>query len=50
MRSLLSNIPDLVWSKDLDGVYLACNEMFERLYNSKESEIIGKSDFDFVSH
>lgn len=48
LQSLLKNIPDLVWLKDLDGVYLACNEMFERLYNAKESEIIGKDDFDFV--
>ncbi|MFA6197469.1 MAG: EAL domain-containing protein [Sulfurimonas sp.] len=48
LHTLINTIPDLIWLKDTNGVYLACNEMFERLYNAKESEIIGKNDFDFV--
>jgi diguanylate cyclase (GGDEF)-like protein/PAS domain S-box-containing protein len=48
LRTLLDNIPDLVFSKDLEGTYLACNSVFERFFGAKESEIIGKSDFDFV--
>ncbi|MFH0709736.1 MAG: EAL domain-containing protein [Pseudomonadota bacterium] len=48
LHTLINTIPDLVWVKDMAGVYLACNEMFERLYNAKELEIIGKTDFDFV--
>jgi diguanylate cyclase (GGDEF)-like protein/PAS domain S-box-containing protein len=48
LRSLFQTIPDLIWLKDIDGTYLACNVMFERLYNAKESEIVGKNDFDFV--
>ncbi|MDD5052197.1 MAG: EAL domain-containing protein [Sulfuricurvum sp.] len=48
LRTLLDNIPDLVFSKDLDGTYLACNTTFERFFGAKESEIVGKSDFDFV--
>ncbi|MFA6137738.1 MAG: EAL domain-containing protein [Sulfurimonas sp.] len=47
-HTLINTIPDLIWLKDTNGVYLACNEMFERFFNAKESEIIGKSDFDFV--
>ena len=30
LRTLVETIPDLVWLKDLQGVYLACNPMFER--------------------
>jgi PAS domain-containing protein len=31
LRSLLDTIPDLVWLKDPDGVYLACNPPFGQL-------------------
>ncbi|HLD22928.1 MAG TPA: EAL domain-containing protein [Sulfuricurvum sp.] len=48
LRTLLDNIPDLIFSKDLDGVYLACNTMFERFFGAKEAAIVGKTDFDFV--
>jgi diguanylate cyclase (GGDEF)-like protein/PAS domain S-box-containing protein len=47
-HSLVSAMPDLVWLKDPDGVYLACNPPFERLYGAKEADILGKTDFDFV--
>jgi diguanylate cyclase (GGDEF)-like protein/PAS domain S-box-containing protein len=48
LRTLFEALPDLIWLKDREGIYLACNPMFERLYNAKESDIVGKSDFDFV--
>jgi PAS domain S-box-containing protein len=48
LRSLFNTIPDLVWLKDARGVYLACNESFERYMNRSESEIIGKTDFDLL--
>ncbi len=48
LRTLVSTIPDLVWMKDPDGVYLICNPRFEELYGAKEADIIGKSDYDFV--
>jgi PAS domain S-box-containing protein len=48
LHSLLSTIPDMVWIKDLDGVFLACNPAFERFFGAPESEIIGMTDFDFV--
>ena len=47
-RALLQTIPDLVWLKNQDGVFLACNAIFERLYGAKEQDIIGKTDYDFV--
>ncbi len=48
LRILVNAIPDLIWLKDPDGVYLSCNPMFERFFGAKESEIIGKTDYDFV--
>lgn len=47
-RILINTIPDLIWLKDADGVYLSCNMMFERFFGAKESEIVGKTDYDFV--
>ncbi|MDW7732777.1 MAG: PAS domain S-box protein [Methanolobus sp.] len=48
LRTLVDTIPDLVWLKDKDGVYLTCNPKFERFFGARESEIIGKTDYDFV--
>ncbi len=48
LRALINTIPDLVWAKDPDGVYQACNPMFERFFGASEAEIIGKTDYDFV--
>lgn len=48
MQALIKAIPDMLWLKDADGVFLACNKMFERLYNTKEADILGKTDYDFV--
>jgi diguanylate cyclase (GGDEF)-like protein/PAS domain S-box-containing protein len=48
LRTLVRSIPDLVWLKDPDGVYLACNPTFERLYGQPASRIIGRTDHDFV--
>lgn len=48
LRTLLRTVPDLVWLKDKDGIFLFCNSKFERLFGAKEKEIIGKTDYDFV--
>jgi PAS domain S-box-containing protein len=50
LRTLVDTIPDLVWLKDTDGVYLACNPVFERFFGAREADIVGKTDYDFVSH
>ena len=49
LRTLVQTIPDLVWLKDVNGVYLSGNHMFERMYGEKEANIIGKTDYDFVN-
>lgn len=48
LRSIVEQIPDLIWVKDPDGIYLACNPRFEHLYGAKADEIVGKRDADFV--
>jgi PAS domain S-box-containing protein len=48
LRTLVHTLPDLVWLKDRNGVFLSCNSMFERLYNAPEAAIVGKTDYDFV--
>ena len=49
LRTLVQAIPDLIWLKNPDGVYLDCNPQFERLYGAAKKDIIGKTDFDFVT-
>lgn len=48
LHTLLNTIPDLVWLKDMEGVYLACNRKVERLFGASEQLIIGKTDYDFL--
>ncbi len=48
LRTLVNTIPDLVWLKDREGVYLSCNSTFERFFGAKEADIVGKTDYDFV--
>ncbi|MDD5390206.1 MAG: PAS domain S-box protein [Gallionellaceae bacterium] len=48
LRALIDTIPDLVWLKDPEGIYLFCNTVFERLYGARQADIVGKTDYDFV--
>ncbi len=48
LRTIIQTIPDLVWLKDPEGIYLGCNPRFEQLYGASEAQIMGKSDYDFV--
>uniref|UniRef100_UPI004047D15B PAS domain S-box protein n=1 Tax=Aliarcobacter sp. TaxID=2321116 RepID=UPI004047D15B len=50
LKTLINAIPDLVWVKDINGAYLACNSRFEQLYGHKEEEILTKTDYDFVDY
>ncbi len=47
-RALLRAVPDPVWVKDTEGVFIACNGSFERLVDTEEKNVIGKTDYDFV--
>ncbi len=48
LRTLVQVIPDMIWLKDPDGVYLDCNRMFERFFGAPLKKIFGKTDYDFV--
>ncbi len=48
LNAVIRAIPDLVWLKDPQGVYLGCNRAFEGLYGAPEADIVGKTDRDFV--
>lgn len=48
LKTLVRCIPDPVWLKDLNGVYLACNPPFQDLFGLAESDLLGKRDHDFV--
>ena len=46
-RTLLENIPQKVFLKDTNSVYLSCNENLAADFNIKADEITGKTDYDF---
>lgn len=48
LRSLLDNIPDPVWFKNLDGVYISCNKAFAKMLGQTEDNIIGKAEDQLV--
>jgi len=48
LKALIATIPDLVWMKDINGIYMTCNPAFEEFFGAKEEEIVGKTDYDFV--
>ena len=49
LSAIINTIPDLVWMKDKEGSYLACNKEFEVFFGAKETEIVGRKDHDFLS-
>ena len=48
LRSLLDNIPDPVWFKNLEGVYISCNKAFAKMLGQTENNIIGKTEDQLV--
>ncbi len=48
IRTIIETIPDKIWLKNPQGQFLACNPRFEQFLNRKETDIPGKTDYDFV--
>ena len=48
LRAVIETLPDPVWLKDPNGVYLTCNHRCERLLGAKGSDVVGKTDYDFL--
>lgn len=38
-----------IFAKDLNGKYIFINKYFEQLYQAERDQVIGKTDFDFLS-
>ncbi|MAK68132.1 sensor domain-containing protein [Methylophaga sp.] len=47
LRSIIDSSPDLIFCKDEQGKYIRCNQAVINFLGTNESEIIGKTDFDF---
>ena len=50
LKSLVRGMPDLVWLKNAEGLYLLCNRRFEDFVGHTEAELLSKTDYDLVSH
>jgi two-component system cell cycle sensor histidine kinase/response regulator CckA len=46
-RTLLQNLPQKIFLKDKNSVYLSCNENYSRDLKMGPAEITGKTDYDF---
>jgi len=46
LRAIMNNSATIIFVKDVDSRYLLVNEAFEELFNIKEKDILGKTDFN----
>ena len=49
LRTLVESSPDLVWLKDREGVYQACNARTAAVFGKAREEILGKRDADLFA-
>src|SRR6218665_1469258 len=49
LARVVSAMPDMVFLKDADGVYLSVNPVFERFIGRPEHQIVGRNDFDLTT-
>jgi len=51
LRSLIDNMPDRIYAKDLESRFILCNDaVVKRMGMTNIEDIIGKTDFDFLPH
>jgi PAS domain S-box-containing protein len=46
-RSLVDNLPQMIFVKDVNSVYVACNSLYAKSLGILAEEIVGKTDYDF---
>jgi two-component system sensor histidine kinase/response regulator len=46
LRSLIDSIPDLIFAKDIRGVYITSNKAFAKLLGRTADDVVGKTDLD----
>ena len=49
LNSMINAIPDLIFYKNRNNVYIGCNDAFCKFNNMDASDIIGKDDFEIFS-
>ncbi len=49
LRQIIELAPTCISAKDEDGTYILANEALARIYNTSASDLVGKTDADFVS-
>ncbi|WP_147434016.1 PAS domain S-box protein [Mariprofundus sp. EBB-1] len=49
LQALIDSIPDLIFFKDKESVYLGCNRAFEVFVGLARDEIVGKKDIDLFA-
>ena len=49
LRALFDALPDLVWVKDLEGRYAACNRSFLQFNGLQEEQVVGRRTTDLLS-
>ena len=50
IRTLIDSVPDLIFFKDNNSVYLGSNAAFAEFSGRSEADQLGKTDFDFFDH
>ncbi len=48
LQELIDSVPNPIYYKDLDGVYLGCNKAFEAFFGRKKEEIVGRKVHDLL--
>lgn len=48
LRNVLLTIPDQIWVKDLEGVYVTCNDAFAAALGMEPQDVIGTRDAHWV--
>ncbi len=46
LKSMINSIPDMIFYKDINSVYLGCNTAFETFAGKPERDIVGHTDVD----
>jgi len=46
LAAVFNSTPDLMFCKDMDSNFTQCNKTFEKYFNIKEADIVGKGDVD----
>lgn len=49
LRAVIETLPDMFWLKDPAGVYLMCNQEFQKFLAASEADIVGKTDYDLTN-